>query len=41
MADFINAYSDQMDHNKAIEIFVKVMQFEFNMFRSACGQPPI
>lgn len=41
MADFINAHADQMDHQKAIEIFVNGMQFECNMFRSACGQKPI
>lgn len=41
MADFINAHADQMEHRRAIEIFIKGMQFECNMFRSACGQPPI
>lgn len=41
MADFINAHADQLDHQKAIEIFTQCMRFECNMFRSACGQPPI
>lgn len=41
MADFINAHANEMDHQLAIEIFSKCMQFECNMFLSSCNQPPI
>ncbi|OPX57089.1 thiaminase (transcriptional activator TenA) [Oceanospirillum multiglobuliferum] len=41
MADFINAHANEMNQQLAIDIFSKCMQFECNMFLSACNQPPV